>query len=74
MKKENKGQFFTPKEVAIFMAKLISVNQHKIKLVDPGAGTGTLVASLCEVLLQQNRNIKKIVIDAYENDPNLLPC
>jgi adenine-specific DNA-methyltransferase len=55
------------------MAKLISVNQHKIKLVDPGAGTGTLVASLCEVLLQQNRNIKKIVIDAYENDPNLLP-
>ena len=71
--RKNKGQFFTPKEVAIFMAKLISINQHDIKLLDPGAGTGTLVASLCEVLLQQDRNIKKIVIDACENDPDLLP-
>ncbi len=72
--RKNKGQFFTPKEVAIFMAKLISINQHEIKVLDPGAGTGILVASLCEVMksINQHGNIK-IMIDAYENDPNLLP-
>lgn len=72
--RKNKGQFFTPKEIAIFMAKLASINQHEIKVLDPGAGTGVLIASLCEVIkqIEQNRNIK-IMIDAYENDPNLLP-
>ena len=72
--RKNKGQFFTPKEVAIFMAKLISVNQREIKVLDPGAGTGILVVSLCEVMksINQDENIK-IMIDIYENDPNLLP-
>lgn len=70
--RKNKGQFFTPKEIANFMAKLINVNQQKVKLADTGAGTGILVASLCDLLFQHNRDIKKIVIDAYENDPNLL--
>ena len=72
--RKNKGQFFTPKEVSIFMAKLVSINQHEIKVLDPGAGTGILVASLCEVMksINQDGNIK-MIIDAYENDPNLLP-
>jgi len=71
--RKNKGQFFTPSEVAIFMAKLININKQKIRILDPGAGTGILLASLCEVFLQQNRNIKMLTIDAYENDPNLFP-
>lgn len=72
--RKTKGQFFTPKEIAIFMAKLANINQHEIKVLDPCAGTGILAASLCDVIKQtgQNKNIK-IIIDAYENDPNLFP-
>lgn len=76
--RKSKGQFFTPKEVAVFMAKLINItnitNQNEIKVLDPGAGTGTLVASLCEVIKSANLDGGiKIIIDAYENDPSLLP-
>jgi hypothetical protein len=31
-----KGQFFTPRQVSIFMAELFDINQDKITLLDPG--------------------------------------
>ncbi|AKG04098.1 hypothetical protein AAV35_004395 [Salimicrobium jeotgali] len=41
------GQFFTPTPVANYMANLVTVNHQEIKVLDPGAGTGTLTASFC---------------------------
>lgn len=67
-----KGQFFTPKKVSIFMANLFEMHKNKIRLLDPGAGTGVLTAAFCERLLT-NDKIVNLAIDAYENDPNLLP-
>jgi len=66
------GQFFTPQRVSRFMAGMFEINQNSIRLLDPGAGTGILSASFCEKLLNCG-DVSELTIDAYENDPNLLP-
>ncbi len=67
-----KGQFFTPKQVSTYMASLFEIHHDTIRLLDPGAGTGILTAAFCERLLYNNR-IVQLTVDAYENDPALLP-
>jgi len=66
------GQFFTPKQVSTFMAELFNINQDKITLLDPGAGTGVLSAAFCEKLLSRKKPVS-LVIDAVENDPEIIP-
>jgi adenine-specific DNA-methyltransferase len=66
------GQFFTPKQVSIFMAELFDINQDKVSLLDPGAGTGILSAAFCEKLLNRGKPVS-LVIDAFENDPEIIP-
>lgn len=67
-----KGQFFTPKQVSIYMAGLFEMHHDVIRLLDPGAGTGILTAAFCERLLNNERTVE-LTMDAYENDPALLP-
>lgn len=67
-----KGQFFTPKQVSTYMASLFEIHHDTIRLLDAGAGTGILTAAFCERLLCNSRIIE-LTIDAYENDPALLP-
>jgi adenine-specific DNA-methyltransferase len=67
-----KGQFFTPKQVSKYMAGLFEINHDVVRLLDPGAGTGILTAAFCERLLNNGRTIE-LTMDAYENDPTLLP-
>lgn len=67
-----RGQFFTPYQVSRFMANLFAIRRTTIRLLDPGAGTGTLTAAFCERLLASNKTVD-LTIDAYENDPILLP-
>jgi len=67
-----KGQFFTPRQVSTYMAGLFEINHDVIRLLDPGAGTGILTAAFCERLLNNERTVE-LTIDAYENDPALLP-
>ena len=71
-KKEN-GQFFTPPEIAHFMARLSNQNKEEIKILDPGCGTGILSSSLIEVLVKQNSSIKVIELVVYETDNDILP-
>lgn len=40
------GQFFTPTDVAAFMADLLEVRREPITLLDPGAGVGSLTAAV----------------------------
>lgn len=65
------GQFFTVPTVSRFMAECISINKQKVKILDPGFGTGVLSCALVEYLVEEN-NIKDIEIVGYENDSNLL--
>lgn len=67
-----KGQFFTPKQVSLYMANLFEIHNDVIRLLDPGAGTGILTAAFCERLLRSNRPVR-LMVDAYENDHTLLP-
>lgn len=71
-KKEN-GQFFTPTEIAHFMAGLAKQTKDKLKILDPGCGTAILSSSLIEVLAQQNGNLKEIELVVYETDFDILP-
>ena len=70
--KKPEGQFFTPKQVSLFMAELFDINRDKITLLDPGAGTGVLSAAFCEKLLSRGKPVS-LVIDAFENDPEIIP-
>ena len=70
--KKPEGQFFTPKQVSIFMAELFDIKKDKIALLDPGAGTGTLSAAFCEKMLSRGKP-GSLVIDTFENDPEIIP-
>ncbi len=70
-RKEN-GQYFTPPEVACFMAKLaVSSATNIVRILDPGAGTGILASAVCEHLISKSFT-KRVHIDAYETDPILV--
>lgn len=67
------GQFFTSKNTAIFMADMFKEeNLNKdISILDPGAGTGILSASLIDKL--QNLDLNSIHLVMYEDDENIFP-
>jgi len=60
------GQFFTPLEVARFMARLARPGRKVRYVLDPGAGVGILACALCEEL-----QVGPVHIDAYEIDLGL---
>ena len=66
--RKEKGQFFTPPDVARFMAEL-SLNQGEVpmRVLDPGAGIGMLSCAVCERLVQDH-SVRKIELDLYEDD------
>ncbi|MDO8996272.1 N-6 DNA methylase [Sediminibacterium sp.] len=71
--KKDNGQFFTPTEIAHFMAGLTKQTKDKLKILDPGCGTAILSSSLIETLTKQNVNLKEIELFVYETDQNILP-
>ena len=70
--KKVKGQFFTSKLIAEFMATLSRQNKSDVSILDPGAGTGILTAAVIEKLLHSS-NVKNIEFTAYETDPEVIP-
>ncbi len=70
--KKGKGQFFTPTEIADFMANLVTKPQSRdITILDPGCGTGVLSCSLIEKLTEFE--IDTIEHVAFETDYKLFP-
>ena len=61
------GQFMTPNAVASFMASLFTYTPE-IKLLDPGAGIGSLTSAFLEVALRKSAKVK---LDAWEIDSTL---
>jgi adenine-specific DNA-methyltransferase len=70
--KKKIGQFFTPSNIALFMARMSNVSSNHIKILDPGAGTGTLSAALLDEILI-NDTCSKIELVLFEKDKTLLP-
>lgn len=72
-KRKEKGQFFTNKKVAFFMASLLDLRHAEIKLLDPGAGTGILSAAICDRIILESKNKLNLTIDCYEQDSEVVP-
>lgn len=71
-KRSDLGQFFTPYEVARFMASLFHVNgAEKLSLLDAGAGIGSLSVAFLEQLAAKSDADLDIV--AYELDESVSP-
>ena len=43
-----------------------------MRILDPGAGVGTLSAAFCQRMLRQH-NQRHLIFDLFENDPKLIP-
>lgn len=75
-KKDRKkiGQFFTPAVVADFMASLSGAynNFEELTILDCGSGTGILAAALIDKF-KTHKSLKRLHIDLYELDNNVLP-
>ncbi|OYD07738.1 N-6 DNA methylase [Paludifilum halophilum] len=70
--KKTNAQYFSPVEVARYMASLINKNaDHNVKILDPGSGSGVLSCALCEELC--NLGVRSIELDLYEIDKNIFP-
>ena len=68
-----KGQYFTPPEVCRFMARLFSKpSRQSYRLLDPGAGVGSLTAAACERLSEAGVPLH-IEVVLFENDRSVLP-
>lgn len=71
--RKKKGQFFTPPEVCQHMASLLSQKPSGIfRLLDPGAGVGSLTAAVCDSILKTNCS-RHVEIHLFENDLEVQP-
>jgi adenine-specific DNA-methyltransferase len=70
--KSQLGQFLTPAPVAAFMASLFTESKNKsIRLLDAGAGIGSLSAAFVTEFCKRASPPEKIQITAFEIDPLL---
>lgn len=70
--KNKHGQYLTPTAVAEFMGSLASAPSQKIRILDPGAGSGVLSCALCEALAAQEKKPSHIELVVYETETGLL--
>lgn len=71
-RKSELGQFMTPSSVARFMASLFSSKTlQTARLLDPGAGIGSLSGAFLDRFSTRDTGLRKIHIAAYEIDANL---
>jgi adenine-specific DNA-methyltransferase len=66
------GQFLTPGPVAAFMAGMFDCKGPLVRILDPGAGTGSLSAAMVLALCQRLQRPTAIALTAYEIDPLLV--
>lgn len=65
------GQFLTPPRIATFMASIFSVRRkNMVRLLDPGAGVGSLTAAFVARMLTRAAP-RSISVVTYEIDPML---
>lgn len=65
------GQFLTPLPVARFMASMVRAPTNTVRVLDAGAGVGSLAAALVAELLSRDRKPSRIEVTGYEIDAKL---
>jgi len=72
-KRSEMGQFMTPAPIARFMAFLFdSVKHDQIRLLDAGAGIGSLSAAFIEEFCSRETTPEEIHVIAYELDQEII--
>ena len=66
------GQYFTPPAIARFMARIADLSSPDLRVLEPAAGLGVLVAALAERIVGMP-HLKQWRVVAYEIDANLRP-
>ncbi len=67
------GQFLTPSKVGAFMAAMFGPQHDTVRLLDAGAGIGSLSAAFAAEMCGRKQRPEKIQITAYEIDSELIP-
>jgi len=71
-KKSRLGQFLTPERTAEFMASLFPDRTAQCRLLDAGAGIGSLSAAFLDLWLKGDLHFQRIEVDAFEIDHTLI--
>lgn len=66
------GQFMTPAPVARFMASLFRSRRQSLRVLDAGAGVGSLSAAIVGEICRSTPHRRDLKIIAYEIDPLLV--
>lgn len=69
--RKQRGQYFTPKCIADFMASLFKQIPEQVRILDSGAGIGILTAAICERISRSNVP-KSVEVELFESDPDAL--
>lgn len=72
-KKSSLGQFMTPAEIATYMASLLPAVAGPVRLLDAGAGIGSLTSAVLDRQLHGDFNASSFHATAFEIDPTLVP-
>ena len=70
--KQELGQYFTPGHIADFMASLFPQATGSIRVLDPGAGIGSLSCAFADRIASEKWDVDSIAVDAYEIDQSLV--
>ena len=71
-KRSELGQYMTPAPISRFMASLFSDVSGDLRVLDPGAGVGSLTAALVERLCDGTTKPRSVSIVCYEISPVLI--
>ena len=66
------GQFLTVTPVANFMASMFGSLPKTVRLLDAGAGAGSLTTAFVSRLCEGNEGVRSIEATLYEFDPEIL--
>jgi len=66
------GQFLTPGSIATFMAGMFECKKSVVRIIDPGAGVGSLSAAFVLAMCRRRQRPNAIALTAYEIDPLLV--
>lgn len=67
------GQFFTPSETASLMAAMVRAAGREFRLLDAGAGIGSLTAALIASIIQRPERPARVSVTCFEVDRALTP-
>ena len=65
------GQFFTPGCVALFMASMFEAPKDELRLLDAGAGVGSLTVAFLSAVVRRRNPPRTVHATLYELDPLL---